>query len=71
MAISLIEKRSGAWYDLYDEQGQKYKTLSASSTGDVLGWSSTFFIALRCGAWYELYDASGRKYKTLSAKICR
>jgi hypothetical protein len=66
MAISMIEHRRG-WYDIYDAQGKKWKTLS-DSIGEVLGWSSLFFIVRRRG-WYDLYDELGRKYKTFSDSI--
>ena len=56
---------NGSWIYLYNTQGKKYKTLSVSSVGTVLGNSSTFFVA-RNGTWIYLYDSEGRKYKTLS-----
>ena len=62
--LSSIDQ-TGTWIYLYNSQGRKYKTLSTSSVGEVLGYSSTFFVA-RNGAWIYLYDADGRKYKTLS-----
>lgn len=64
MNLSSIE-RSGSWYYLYDENGKKYATLSASSVGEVKGWSGTFFVA-QSGSWIYLFDANGKKYKTLS-----
>jgi hypothetical protein len=63
-SISAID-RNGSWYYIYDENGKKYKTLSVSSVGDVVGWSATFFVAQN-GSWIYLYDSEGRKYKTLS-----
>lgn len=57
--------RSGSWYYMYDENGKKYKSLSVSSVGEVLGWCGTFFVA-QSGSWIYLYDAEGRKYKSLS-----
>lgn len=56
--ISTIE-RSGSWYYLYDEGGKKYKTLSASSVGEVVGYSSTFFVS-RSGSWIYLWDTEGK-----------
>ena len=67
--ISMIEHRS-AWYDIYDERGKKQKTLS-DSIGEVLGWSSSFFIVdtfiMRRSAWLDTYDNSGRKISTRAA----
>lgn len=63
-AISYI-RRDGSWYKLYDEKGKSYKTLSASSVGSVIGWSSEFFIA-RNGSWYIFYDAGGKRYRSAS-----
>lgn len=63
--ISSIEQ-SGSWIYMYDEAGKKYKTLSASSVGEVVGYSSTFFVS-RSGSWIYLWDADGKKYKTISA----
>ncbi len=58
-------QRSGSWYYLYDEKGHRYKTISVSAVGDLVGWSSTFFVA-RNGSWYNLYDTEGKRYKTMS-----
>ena len=63
--ISSVETQ-GSWVYLYNAQGRRYKTLSVSSTGTVLGYSSEFFVTQN-GSWIYLYDADGRKYKTLSA----
>ena len=63
--ISSVET-SGSWVYLYDETGHRYKTLSVSSVGDVMGYSSTFFVT-RKGSWVYLFDSEGRRYKTLSA----
>jgi hypothetical protein len=64
LSISSIE-RNGSWYYLYDENGKRCNTFSASSIGDVVGWSSSFFVAQN-GSWIYLYDANGKRYKTLS-----
>ena len=63
--ISTID-RSGSWYYMYDENGKKYKTLSVSSVGDIVGYSSTFFVSTR-SSWIYLWDSEWKKYKTLSA----
>ncbi len=63
--ISSVENR-GSWVYMYDESGHKYKSLSASSVGEVKGFSADFFVS-RNGSWVYLYDSEGRKYKSLSA----
>ena len=65
--ISSIE-HSGSWIYLYDDSGKKYQTLNASQVGEILGYSSTFFVS-RSGSWIYLWDAEGKKYKTLNASI--
>lgn len=64
--ISTIE-HSGSWIYLYDESGKKYQTLSANTVGEIIGYSSTFFVS-RNGAWIYLWDSEGKKYKTISTK---
>lgn len=59
-------QRSGSWYYLYDCDGKKFKTMAVSSVGNVVGWSSTFFVS-RSGSWYYLFDADGKRYKTIAA----
>ena len=66
MAISMIEQ-NGSWYYIYDERGKKQKTMAAN-IGDLLGWSSEFFI-IKNGSWYYLYDEDGKKLKTMAANI--
>jgi len=63
-ALSSIQLR-GAFYELYDASGKKFKTVAASSLGAIVGYSSSFFICQK-GAFYELYDAEGKKYKTIA-----
>lgn len=62
--ISYIE-RDGAWYYIYDDNGKRAKTLSASSVGDVKGWSATFFVS-ESGSWIYIYNEDGKRTKTLS-----
>ncbi|MCH5217385.1 MAG: hypothetical protein J1F07_02345 [Muribaculaceae bacterium] len=62
--ISQVEP-AGSWVYMYNAQGKKYKTLSASSVGTVKGYSSTFFVSEN-GSWVYLWDSDGRKYCTLS-----
>lgn len=66
MSISMIEQKRG-WYHIFDGQGKKVKTLS-DSIGELVGFSSDFFITHKNG-WYYLLDETGKKYKTLSDSI--
>ena len=63
--ISNVET-SGSWIYMYDENGHRYKSLSASSVGEVKGWGADFFVS-RNGSWIYLYDSEGKRYKSLSA----
>ena len=62
--ISHIETTK-SWYYIYDQNGKKTKTLSAT-IGELQGFSSSIFV-VKSGAWYHIYDAKGNKVKTLSA----
>lgn len=65
--ISSIDQTS-TWVYLYNSQGRKYQTLSTSSVGIVVGYSSNFFVSVSSsGTWIYLYNADGRRYKTLSS----
>ena len=61
--ISNVET-NGSWVYLYDEQGHRYKTLSASNVGEVKGFSSTFFVSEH-GSWVYLWNSKGDRYKFL------
>lgn len=62
--ISSVET-SGSWVYIYDSKGKKYKTLSKSTVGTVVGFSANFFVSEN-GSWIYLYDADGKKYHTMS-----
>ena len=62
-SISHIET-TRSWYYVYDQNGNKIKTLN-SSIGELQGYSSTIFV-VKSGSWYYVYDAKGNKIKTLS-----
>lgn len=62
--ISSVET-TGSWVYFYNAKGSKYRTLSTSSVGTVLGYSSTFMVS-ESGSWIYLFDADGKKYRTLS-----
>lgn len=62
--ISSVET-TGNWIYLYNAKGSRYKSLSASSVGKILGYSSTFFVA-ESGSWIYLYNSEGKRYRSLS-----
>ena len=61
--IAYIEVTS-SWNYVYDADGKKLCTMSRSQ-GEVVGYSSKFFI-VRNGAWYYFYTPTGKKFNTLS-----
>lgn len=62
--ISSVEE-SGSWIYVYNSQGKKYKTMSVSSVGNVLGYSSSIIVSQK-GSWIYVYDADGKKLATMS-----
>lgn len=62
--IAMVEN-SGSWVYLYNSQGRKYKSLSASSVGQVVGFSSSIFVSVK-GSWIYVYDADGKKITSMS-----
>ena len=62
-SISHIETTKN-WYYIYNEEGKKTKTLSAT-IGELQGFSSSFFV-VKSSSWYFIYDATGKKTKALS-----
>ena len=62
--ISSVET-SGSWIYIYNSKGKKYKTLSISTVGTVMGYSSSFFVSQN-GSWIYLWNSEGNKIKTLS-----
>jgi hypothetical protein len=64
--IGSIEKR-GVWYEIYNEQGKKIKTVQ-NNIGELIGFGAQFFI-VKHGCWYHLYDTRAKKYKTLQTSI--
>jgi hypothetical protein len=63
--ISDVEQ-TGSWIHVYDQNGQRMYSKCVDNTGDVVGWSATFWISHHCN-WYYLWTASGTNYKTLYA----
>ncbi|MBO4827599.1 MAG: SLAP domain-containing protein [Prevotella sp.] len=63
-SISHIETTNN-WYYIYDQSGKKIKTLSASQ-GELVGYSSSFYIIKQGRSFYITYDASGKRLYTFS-----
>ena len=64
-SISHIETTKN-WYYIYDQNGKKIKTLSASQ-GELKGYSSTFYIIKQGSAFYITYDVNGKRLHTFGA----
>lgn len=64
-SISHIETTKN-WYYIYDQNGNKIKTLSASQ-GELKGYSSTFYIIKQGSAFYITYDVNGKRLHTFGA----
>ena len=62
--ISNVES-TGSWIYFYNSQGKKYKTLSSSTVGVVLGYSANIMVSQN-GSWIYIWDADGKKIHTLS-----
>ena len=63
-SISYIETTS-TWVYIYDESGKRFYTDAISRFGEVIGYSSSFFIVKR-GSFYVLYDVNIRPLNTLT-----
>ena len=64
-SISYIETTE-TWIRIFDESGKNYYTDSRSRFGEIVGYSSSFFI-IRRGSFYVLYDPNIRPLNTLLA----
>lgn len=64
-SISHIETTK-SWYNIYDQNGKKIKTLSTSQ-GELKGYSSTFYIIKQGSAFYVTYDVNGKRLHTFGA----
>ena len=62
-SISYIET-TNSWYYVYDQDGKKIKTLSAT-IGELQGFSASIFV-VKNGPWIYIYDAKGNKIHTMS-----
>ena len=63
-SISYIETTKG-WYYIYDQSGKRIKTIS-SSQGELVGYSSNFYIIKLISGFYVTYDATGKRLHTFS-----
>ena len=61
-SISYIEVTKN-WYYIYDQDGKRIKTLSTSQ-GELMGYSSSFYIIKQGTAFYITYDVSGKRLHT-------
>ena len=60
--ISHIETTKN-WYYIYDQDGKKIKTISTSQ-GELMGYSSTFYIIKQGKAFYITFDVNGKRLHT-------
>ena len=65
--ISYIETTKG-WYNIYDQDGKMIKSLSIG-LGQLVGYSSTFYIIKQKTGFYITYDVSSKQIHTLSTRI--
>ncbi len=63
-AISDIQDR-GDWYYLFDGNGKRYKTISKAASGDLVGFSESYFVCKK-GDWYYFFDDKGTRFLTKS-----
>lgn len=61
--ISHIEN-TGSWYYIYDENGKKVRTFSASNT-ELVAYSESFYI-IKQGSFYHTCDVKGKRLHTFS-----
>lgn len=54
------------WYDIYDDQGKRIKSVSAN-IGDFVSICAGQFI-VRKGSWLDTYDMHGKKISTRAAR---
>lgn len=67
---NIILINGGKWYDIYDEKGNRFKTIARSNIGDILDFSSNFFIARdNSRKWYYIYDVECKRIKALPCSI--
>lgn len=66
-SISYIETTK-AWYNIYDQDGNMIKSLS-TGLGELVGYSSSFYIIKQRTGFYITYDVSGKQLHTFSTNV--
>ena len=66
-SISYIETTK-AWYNIYDQNGKMIKSFS-TGLGELVGYSSSFYIIKQKTGFYVTYDVNGRQLHTFSTGI--
>lgn len=66
-SISYIETTKG-WYNIYDQDGKMIKSLS-TGLGELVGYSSSFYIIKQKTGFYITYDVSGKQLHTFSMSV--
>ena len=66
-SASFFVSRNGSWIYLFDSEGRRYKTMSYSTVGDVIGVAGDTFTS-RNGSWIYTWDKNGKKIKTRAAR---
>lgn len=58
-------EQNGSWYYLFNEKGARYKTMSVSSVGELVGFCNSYFVG-KSGPWYYFFDENGMRFLTKS-----
>ena len=66
-SISHIETTK-SWYNIYDKGGRMIKTLS-TGLGELVGYSSSFYIIKQKTGFFITYDVNGKLLHTFSAGV--
>lgn len=62
--ISYIEHTT-SWYIIYDQDGKRVRSFSTSQ-GELVAYTSTFYIIRQGNSWYYTYDVKGNRIHTFS-----
>lgn len=65
--ISYIET-TRSWHYIYDENGKRLRSISASQ-GPVVAYTASFYIIRQGNSFYVIYDASGRRITSLGVHV--
>ena len=66
-SISHIETTKG-WYNIYDQNGKMIKSFS-TGLGELVGYSSSFYIIKQKTGFYITYDVNGKQLHTFSTGV--